>query len=246
MKLEELARTHKTDKLQHGYLSVYDSVFSKFKDKEINFLEIGVYRGDSASLWEAYFSCANIFMSDIFDKTSILSDYNVKFFRGDSGSAEDVAKLIEYAKEKSKKNTFDVIIDDGSHFQYDQMNGIGNLFPHVSDGGCYIIEDICKEERLRSGSMWWGHRDEPHHAVEGDCHAGSRLRTDKEWLAGDEIDYSASTDATIKKFVETQVFCSKYLSEDQNKYITNNTKKVEYYSDANGLKCQSKLAVFEK
>lgn len=246
MKLEELARTHKTDKLQHGYLSVYDSVFSKFKDKEINFLEIGVYRGDSASLWGAYFSCANIFMSDIFDKTSILSDYNVKFFRGDSGSAEDVAKLIEYAKEKSKKDTFDVIIDDGSHFQYDQMNGIGNLFPHVSDGGCYIIEDICKEERLRSGSMWWGHRGEPHHAVEGNCHAGSRLRTDKEWLAGDEIDYSASTDATIKKFVETQVFCSKYLSEDQNEYITNNTKKVEYYSGANGLKCQSKLAVFEK
>ena len=246
MKLIDLAKTHQTDKLSHGYLEVYDSVFADIKTKQINFLEIGVYQGQSASLWSAYFNNAEIFMSDIFDKSNLLSKLNIHFFQGDSGGAKYTDELISFAKEKTGKDFFDIIIDDGSHFQYDQMNGIGNLFPYLSAGGCYIIEDICKEERLKNGSMWWGHSGEPHHSVPGPCHAGSQLRSDKEWLAGDKIDFSVCTDATIKRFLNTNIFSSRYLSDYQNQYITKNTDTINYYSDENILNCASKLAVFKK
>jgi len=246
MSLIELANTHKTDKLEHGYLHVYESILSPIKNNNLNFLEIGVYRGESASLWEAYLPNANIFMSDIFDKTEILSRFNVNFFRGDSGNEEDIEKLLDYVESKSGRRNLDVIIDDGSHFQHDQIKGIGNLFPYVTPGGYYIIEDICKEERLRSGSMWWGYSGEPHHAIPGDCHIGSQVRSDKEWLAGESIDYSICTDATIKRFGETKVFSNRFISDEQSQYITDNTANLNYYSNDNLLKCQSKLAVLKK
>ena len=245
----QLAETYKTDKLQHGYLEIYDGIFSSVKDEKLNFLEIGVYLGESAALWSSYFKNANLFMSDIFDKTDILSRFDVNFFRGDSGNEEDASKLLEYAKEKTGKATFDIIIDDGSHFQHDQMKGIGNFFSCISSGGYYIIEDICSEENLRNGEMWWGHSGEPHHSVPGECHAGSALRTDEKWLAGSEIDFSLCTEATIKQHLETKVFSSGYLSDSKNKYITTHIKTLEYYSANRALKTnfhQSNLAVFKK
>ena len=246
MNLIQVASLCNSDKLEHGYIEIYDNIFSSLKDDKINFLEIGVYGGASAELWNRYFSNANIFMSDIFDKTDILSKVDVNFFRGDSGNEKDTTKLLEFAKAKTGTATFDIIIDDGSHFQHDQMNGIGNLFPYLTSGGYYIIEDICYEEDLKNGSMWWGHSKEPHHSVPGPCHAGAQLRTDEEWLAGSEKDFAACTDATIKRYAETNVFSSKYLSDSKNKYITDNVERLEYHSNDTGLDCTSKLAVFKK
>ena len=145
MKLIDLAKTHKTDKLSHGYLKVYDSIFAKIQDRRINFLEIGVYQGQSASLWSAYFNNAEIFMSDIFDKSNMLSKFNIHFFKGDSGGQKYADNLMSFAQEKTGKDFFDVIIDDGSHFQYDQMNGIGNLFPHLSPGGSILLRISVKK-----------------------------------------------------------------------------------------------------
>ena len=247
LNLMEVAETCPTDKKDHGYLEVYNEAFNDLKEKSVNFLEIGVYNGGSAKLWRKYFPNANIFMSDIFDKTDILQDCDVSFFLGDSGNTESLDKLMDFVEKETGRRELDVVIDDGSHFQYDQMNGIGNLFPHVSAGGLYVIEDICREESLRNGSMWWGHSGEPHHSIPGDCHAGSQLRTDEEWLAGDEIDYTASTDATIKDFLNTKVFRSKYLSDSKNQYITDNSESVGYFSrEDGGLRCNSKLAIFKK
>ena len=49
----------------HCYLDVYDHLFLPYKDKEINFLEIGTDRGGSLMLWDKYFPNANIYVLDI-------------------------------------------------------------------------------------------------------------------------------------------------------------------------------------
>mgnify|MGYP006440441615 CR=1 FL=1 len=241
----KMAKEAGTDKAQHGYLDVYNELFQPIHTDELNFLEIGVYQGASAKLWASYFNNSNVFMTDIFDKKNILKDLDVNFFRGDSANEDDLCYLMEYVKEVTEREVFDVIIDDGSHFQYDQMTTLGLMFPRLSSGGIYIIEDICYEEDLRTGSMWWGHTAEPHHSVQGECHFGSALHTDEEWLGGDQIDYSNSTDATMKRFVETGIIDSPYLSYNECQYIMKETFGVYLYDDTT-LSCRSKLAVIRK
>jgi hypothetical protein len=43
--LEEISRKFKTDKFEHGYIPVYNSIFEKFRNDEIKLLEIGVRQG---------------------------------------------------------------------------------------------------------------------------------------------------------------------------------------------------------
>ena len=35
----------------HNYIDTYESLFSPYKDKNINFLEIGIFNGGSMMLW---------------------------------------------------------------------------------------------------------------------------------------------------------------------------------------------------
>ncbi len=37
---------------------------------------------------------------------------------------------------------FDVIIDDGSHWEDHQYQTLANFFPYVKSGGFYVIEDV--------------------------------------------------------------------------------------------------------
>ena len=37
------------------YFDVYDSVFEKYRDKKITFVEVGVFNGGSLEIWKKYF-----------------------------------------------------------------------------------------------------------------------------------------------------------------------------------------------
>jgi hypothetical protein len=240
--MKEIAQEANTDKLQHNYIDIYDKFFCHARQEEVNFLEIGVHKGNSATLWNGYFEKANIYMCDIFEKTGLLGHVpRVNFLHGDGSNPDNVERFMDTIEEQTGRRELDIIVDDGSHFQYDQMKGIGYWFPYLSKNGIYIIEDICREEALRTGSMWWGDRSEPHHSVMGECHWGSSLRSDEEWLAGPEKNCDHSTDATLKRFGETQIFDSAYLTEEQNKYITDNIGGFHYFTP-----CSSRLVVIQK
>jgi hypothetical protein len=51
----------------------------------------------------------------------------------------DEPKLTSLAKELGP---FDFIIDDGSHLNAHQIETFGILWPHLKDGGTYIVEDV--------------------------------------------------------------------------------------------------------
>ena len=243
--LSEIFKNHHADKEDHGYTPIYEEHFEKYREEEINFLEIGVYRGSSIYSWLEYFPKAQIFALDIYDKSDLFSDDRVSFIKMDASDEKSINDLIETVKTKTKKDTIDILVDDGSHFQYDQMKSLGRIFPHISKGGIYAIEDIVYEKDLRSGSQWWGHSDEAHHSVAGTCHLGSHIRTDQEWLAGDKINYENCSDATLTKFQKTKVFTSEYLSDKENAYITKNTEKIVMYDDSI-IKAPSKVCIINK
>lgn len=123
----------------HNYIETYENLFSQYKDKKINFLEIGIYQGGSMKLWRDYFINANIYGSDI-EYTPLakktLENKNITVFLGDStnSSSTVLAKL--------DNEMFDIIIDDGDHSFTAQYKTLLNFFPKLKKGGMYIIEDI--------------------------------------------------------------------------------------------------------
>jgi hypothetical protein len=136
-RLDDMARIYRTDKSAHGYTAHYQNHFRHLRRKRIKLLEIGVGDGGAASLktWRDYFPKAEVYAFDIRDKTS-LSGPRMHISQGDQG---DSAFMTSYAE---KNGPFDIVIDDGSHVSEHIITSYRALFPHVKDGGIYVIEDL--------------------------------------------------------------------------------------------------------
>jgi hypothetical protein len=61
----------------------------------------------------------------------------VRFFQADQSSPDDLAFVVA-----SLGGRLDVVIDDGSHVGQHQRASFESLFPVVSPGGWYVIEDL--------------------------------------------------------------------------------------------------------
>ena len=127
----------------HSYIESYEKLFLPYRDKKINFLEIGIAYGESLELWHKYFSKANIFGADIHDR-EIYSD-KIK-----PGGYKDDDRFKIWIQDATKPefldvigNTkFDIIIDDGSHQLHDQIASFNLLKDRMNPGGLYIVEDV--------------------------------------------------------------------------------------------------------
>jgi demethylmacrocin O-methyltransferase len=136
--LTQLCDHFPTDKcpFHHNYVEIYDMLFSQLRNQPIRILEIGVLKGDSLRLWEAYFPTARIFGIDIAD----LAHHNtsrIKTLIADQSDRRALARIIRVTG-----GEFDIILDDGGHRMEQQQISFGVLFPTLKSGGLYIIEDI--------------------------------------------------------------------------------------------------------
>ena len=164
---------------------------------------------------------------------------NVSLFFGDSGNRENYDEMIAYLEGLTGRREFDVIIDDGPHFQHDIMVALGGLFKHLSSGGIYIIEDIVSEQDLETGSQWWGHSEESHHV--GGFH------DDETMLAGPKINIKNCVSYVMKEFGKTNIMNSKYLTEEENTYLTENIAGFSHYPAKQGpIRCESEIVVLHK
>ena len=140
--LDLLAALHGTDKFgAHDYTPVYEALMREARRKPVRLLEIGVggyasaLGGASLRMWACYFSRGDIVGIDAVDK-SALSGGRVRVFQC---SQVDAPRLGEIAR---AHGPFDFIIDDGSHMNAHQIETFAILWPHVKDGGAYIVEDV--------------------------------------------------------------------------------------------------------
>ena len=153
--LTTLANQHHSDKgtvhsFKHKYTYLYDLIFCPYRDAAINFLELGLAIGGpetrggrvertvdspSVSMWLEYFTKAKIYGFDISDFSHIQHE-RFTFFRGDASNQRDLELLAKAAP------CYDVIIDDASHASYHQQLALKVLWPSLSPGGLYIIEDL--------------------------------------------------------------------------------------------------------
>lgn len=123
-----------TDKFKHGLIDFYFKEFKSLKDKEIAFLELGIYKGDSLKVWGNFFKNGLVYGLDGYvPKTKFPP--NVKTFQG---RQEDIPLLEEIG---GQCGPFDIILDDCSHEYAPTAISYTTLYPYLKPGGLYIIED---------------------------------------------------------------------------------------------------------
>jgi len=146
--LTEILNKYNTDKNEtfHNYGRFYERYIKEFRDKPINYLEIGVWYGQSIKAMREYFhNCNAIVGIDIMPQTKIFENKDNKIFI-EIGSQNDVNFLNNV---NTKHGGFDVILDDGSHTFEDIWTSFITLFPLLNNKGMYIIEDvICIRDKL--------------------------------------------------------------------------------------------------
>jgi hypothetical protein len=120
------------------YFPVYEQYFSPFRNRpEMKFLEIGVLEGGSLEVWRKYFGPeATIFGIDIDPACAarVSAPNQVRI-----GSQDDANFLTSVV---SEMGGLDIVLDDGSHIGRHQCASFELLFPQLSYGGLYVIEDL--------------------------------------------------------------------------------------------------------
>ena len=151
MSLTEVFNNYFSDKgsLFEGHM--YSKDYEKLIDKNIEFLlEIGVGAdwsndkwqdplGNCASIraWLEWLPNTTVYGFDINNKIKDLKDHpRFKFLQGNQNKKTDLIRLKNFIPD------CDVIIDDGSHFSYDQLLTFVTLWDKVKPGGYYFIEDV--------------------------------------------------------------------------------------------------------
>jgi hypothetical protein len=145
MNLKPIAAKYGSDKCGwHSYGRIYDSLFAGAPVRRM--LEIGIgckavmgeayENGASLRMWAEYFPDAAIYGLDI-RPDALVNDGRIHSFQCDQGK---IASLLN--ARKIIGTDFDLIVDDGSHRPEDQILSACVLWPCVTAGGRYVIEDV--------------------------------------------------------------------------------------------------------
>jgi hypothetical protein len=142
--LDRLAALYGSDKFGgHCYTPIYHQYFSGYRNNPVELLEIGIggysdpsAGGSSLRMWNDYFPNGTIFGLDYFHKTSDFSE-RVHIFQGSQVDPRVISRILNETREQS----FDIIIDDGSHRGEHVVQSFLMLFQFVKPGGWYVVED---------------------------------------------------------------------------------------------------------
>lgn len=157
--LTAYARQFGTDKVDHhSYMGPYAQCLP---DKCRSMLEIGVAKGASAKLWDAFYGKEelDLFLFDLYKDPDHVSPRWVRNsgwtpIVGDQSDINDLAAI---------KEVFQVIIDDGSHRADHMLVSFKHLFANnCQGGGLYVIEDVaCNKNSFYNGGLVEKFEDTP-------------------------------------------------------------------------------------
>jgi hypothetical protein len=140
----------------HNYTEQYFKLFNHFRDKPINFFEMGLgtnfldiksnmgvngVPGASLRGWKTFFTNANVYGADI-DTRILFTEPQIQTFYCDQTDESSVKELFNISMGGV---LFDVIIDDGLHEYQANKNLLIHSFKYLKSGGYYIIEDLLPE-----------------------------------------------------------------------------------------------------
>jgi hypothetical protein len=124
----------------HHYFEIYDRHFSKYRGTNPVIVEIGVATGGSLEMWNHYFNGeCTIYGIDINPNCKQIESAfsNVKIFIGDQNDDNFLNSI------KVQIPKIDILIDDGSHVNSHIIKTFEYLYPNITLGGTYLMEDLC-------------------------------------------------------------------------------------------------------
>lgn len=131
---------HNDGRLMHKwlhYFPIYEQHLAPFRGRAVTMLEIGVSHGGSLQMWKHHLGRrAKIVGIDISERVTELAEPGIDVLVGDQSDGEFLSSLVD------RYQGFDIVLDDGSHLPHHQIASIEHLWPHLRDGGVYIVEDL--------------------------------------------------------------------------------------------------------
>lgn len=122
------------------YLTVYQTELAVFiaRGTPVRLLEVGVQNGGSLELWAKFLpEGSTVFGVDIHPDVGnlVFTQPGITASVADATNPDQIARLLG-------NQSFDIIIDDGSHVCGQVVASFGILFPHLALGGKYFVEDL--------------------------------------------------------------------------------------------------------
>lgn len=165
------------------YLPLYDRAFAPYRGFPIRMLEIGVFQGGSLELWRKYFGPeAVLYGVDIDPACARRVDAPSQVRIGSQDDPEFLKRVV------AEMGGIEIVLDDGSHIASHQRVSFQTLWPLLSPGGVYVIEDL----HTSYWPKWEGGLRQPGTGIEivkaliDDMHAWYHTE-DEGWASRDEI-----------------------------------------------------------
>lgn len=154
--LTKLGQVFGTDKVDASHTHnglVYTDVYAKYlgpwRRRRFTLLELGVFRGDSLRMWDAYFPCATVVGLDL-EPLAVERAPEFEVTVGSQADPELLGGILE------RHPDIRVVVDDASHIIELTLASFRYLFPRLASGSLYIIEDLAPN----SYEDWPGHDPE--------------------------------------------------------------------------------------
>jgi cephalosporin hydroxylase len=124
-----------TDKIGHGYLPTYLGIAAALAGRKAAICEIGVASGEGLAMFQALIPDATVVGVDINDQA-----------RWPAGTrrvvcAQNDTRLPGMVLDAADRDFLDLVVDDASHLNHLTRATLGMLWPLVTPGGWYVIED---------------------------------------------------------------------------------------------------------
>ena len=136
------------------YLTEYENLFDKYRERPVRLLEIGVQNGGSLEIWRKFFPDAERIVGCDIDRNCAslqFDDPRIGLVLADANTDAAERQI------SAQCTSFDIVIDDGSHRSDDIVRSFSRYFPYLDDGGVYVVEDLhC--------SYWKEYPGSPFHA----------------------------------------------------------------------------------
>lgn len=134
------------------YFEAYNEQFARFRNgfltpddarRPLRLLELGVMHGGSLQLWRKFFAADTTIVGiDIDPRVAAIDDEDLTIRIGSQTDADFLYDVV------AEMGGVDIVIDDGSHYAEHQRASFEILFPLLSSGGVYVVEDL-------HTSYWW-------------------------------------------------------------------------------------------
>ncbi len=119
----------------HSYASTYQRLLEPMRESVRDVLELGVLGGASLRAWRDFFPHARIIG---LDNNPELVQWSAVRITVAGADVTDGAQLNAVLGDRM----FDLIVDDASHWDTDQIKSWELLWHRVRPGGVYVVEDI--------------------------------------------------------------------------------------------------------